>query len=238
MECHIVSIKTYINLLITNKKRRTVIMNHKTETTKFHFGTNPTSFEGCQSRLEKGFADAQIPISKTVNEESVDFIGKFQPKEGSAKKYPFRLKLSKADCHLEINVLVDSNVKLEYRAAIAVLCCCMNVHSRNEKYLFNPIGGTAILTHEFNPTQLFRSTACIEVGQIFSAVEDGLDGYAMGISDILSGKDPCLVYEAGLLMDESILKGDDGVAPTILFQYQHQDCEPLIDEDWWKHILK
>ena len=110
-------------------------MNHKTETTKFHCGANSTSFERCQGRLEKGFADVQIPISKTVNEESVDFIGKFQPKEGSAKKYPFRLKLSKADCYLEINVLVDSNVKLEYRAAIAVLCCCMNVHSRNEKYL-------------------------------------------------------------------------------------------------------
>lgn len=92
--------------------------------------------------------------------------------------------------------------------------------------------------YEFNPTQLFRSTTGIEVGQIFSAVEDGLDCYAMGISDILSGKDPCLAYEAGLLMDESILKGDDGVAPTIVFLYLHQDCEPLIDEDWLKHIIK
>lgn len=193
-------------------------------------GIDASSFDWCLKRLSKGFSDAGISVRLEDDDKSVVFVGRFLPRWEGAEEFPFRLKLLKSNCRLELEVLVARHVEEKMRAAVSVLCCCMNASNNDGACIFDPFGGIALLRYGFDSTETFLSTAQIEVEQIFTKAGYRLFDYVVGLKEVLSGKDPCRVW---LYDDSEDSDGADNAkpAPTVLFDYPRD--EDLIEEEDW-----
>lgn len=195
-------------------------------------GIDASSFDWCLKRLSKGFSDAGISVRLEDDDKSVVFAGRFLPRWEGAEEFPFRLKLMKSNCRLELEVLVARNVEKKLRAAVSVLCCCLNSANNDGICVFDPFRGVAVLRYWFDSAEIFRSTACVEVEQIFTKAGYRLLDYAAGLEGVLAGKDPCVMY-SNLFddSDDTDVPNGEGPAPTILFAYPSD--EELIEGACW-----